>query len=347
MIGRNDIGQHMREFAEKEGLLKTPRKSLIGSMFGSRILLATPLLQWYMANDLIVDHVYEVIEYRKNDCFRAFGEHVSDARRAGDSDSSNAIIADTMKLLGNSAYGKTITNQLKHLNVKICGGRDAPSLVNDKYFRVLHDIGDGVYEADMMKKSTSLNLPLQIGFFVYQYAKLRMLEFYYDFLMRFIHPSTFELCEMDTDSAYLAISQNNLEEVIREDKRVEFQKEKNMWFPRNNTLENAAYDKRTPGLFKVEWKGEGIISLCSKTYYCFGDQHKISCKGLNKYTNDITKEKYMTVLTSQNPSSGVNRGFRMKGGDMFTYQQEKIAFSYLYPKRKVSNDGRSTTYLDL
>ena len=30
------------------------------------------------------------------------------------------------------------------------------------------------------------------------------------------------------------------------------------------------YDKRTPGLFKVEWEGLGIVSLCSKTYYCFG-----------------------------------------------------------------------------
>ena len=44
-ISRNDIGDHMKRYAEREGLLKTPRKSLIGSMFGSRILLATPLLQ--------------------------------------------------------------------------------------------------------------------------------------------------------------------------------------------------------------------------------------------------------------------------------------------------------------
>ena len=31
-----------------------------------------------------------------------------------------------------------------------------------------------------------MNLPIQIGFFVYQYAKLRMLEFYYDFMDKFI-----------------------------------------------------------------------------------------------------------------------------------------------------------------
>ena len=50
----------------------------------------------------------------------------------------------------------------------------------------------------------------------------------------------------------------------------EFEHDKCNWFPRTDMLEHAKYDKRTPGLFKVEWKGEGIISLCSKTYYCFG-----------------------------------------------------------------------------
>ena len=42
--------------------------------------------------------------------------------------------------------------------------------------------------------------------------------------MRLIDPSNFEkrIEILDTDSAYLAISQNNLEEVIREDKRVNF-----------------------------------------------------------------------------------------------------------------------------
>ena len=111
-----------------------------------------------------------------------------------------------MKLLGNSAYGKTVTNQERHINVTLCTDTDASRYVNDKHFRALHSIGDGTYEVDMTKKSISMNLPIQIGFFVYQYAKLRMLEFYYDLLIKFIHTSDFQMCEMDTDSAYLALS---------------------------------------------------------------------------------------------------------------------------------------------
>ena len=75
-----------------------------------------------------------------------------------------------------------------------------------------------------------------------------------------------------------------------------FVRRKKNWFPRTDTPEHAAYDKRTPGLFKEEYSGDGIIALCSKTYYCFGKGDKFSCKGINKRTNQITKDNYMDVF---------------------------------------------------
>ena len=38
------------------------------------------------------------------------------------------------------------------------------------------------------------------------------------------------------------------------------------WFPRTCCSEHARFDKRTVGLFKLEWQGDCLISLCSKTY---------------------------------------------------------------------------------
>jgi hypothetical protein len=67
------------------------------------------------------------------------------------------------------------------------------------------------------------------------------------------------------------------------------------WFPSTDTPEHVAYDKKTSRLFKEEYSGDGIIALCSKTFYCFGEEDKFSCKGINKRTNQITKEKYMDV----------------------------------------------------
>ena len=42
------------------------------------------------------------------------------------------------------------------------------------------------------------DLPLQLGYFVYQYAKLKMLSFYYDVVDRFVDRRHFSLLEMDT-----------------------------------------------------------------------------------------------------------------------------------------------------
>ena len=89
----------MKAHAEEHDIMAQPRRSLIGSMKGGKILLATPLLKWYLAHGLEVTKVYQVIEHTAKPCFKPFGDAVSDARWEGDADPNKAIIADTMKLV--------------------------------------------------------------------------------------------------------------------------------------------------------------------------------------------------------------------------------------------------------
>ena len=124
-------------------------------------------------------------------------------------------LPDTMKLIGNSSYGKTITNKDMHTNVKVCNDEEASKYVNEPLFRDMDEIGQNLYEVSMAKKTIKQDLPLQIGFFVYQYAKLRMLEFYFDFLDKFLDRSDFQYVEMDTDSAYIALAGESLEALIK------------------------------------------------------------------------------------------------------------------------------------
>ena len=102
-----------------------------------------------------------------------------------------------------------------------------------------------------------------------------------------------------------------------------------------------------PGHFKEEWSGHVIVGSCSKTYYCFGTSDKFSCKGVNKRCNDIDKDKYLNVLLSKENSEGINKGFRVVGNNMYTYNQVRQGFSYFYPKRKVLEDGVTTLPLDI
>ena len=50
-------------------------------------------------------------------CFKELGETIADARRAGDVDKSMEIIAETMKLIGNSLYGRCVMNKEKHISM--------------------------------------------------------------------------------------------------------------------------------------------------------------------------------------------------------------------------------------
>ncbi|KAI8495466.1 hypothetical protein Bbelb_269210 [Branchiostoma belcheri] len=351
-INIDDIGPSMKQYAETHGIMSKPRRSLIGSMFGQKILLATPLLKWYLNHGLEVTHVYQVLEYIPRKCFEPFGQKVSDARRDGDKDDKKKIIAETMKLIGNSAYGKTVTNKEKQSDVCYCDSAvGATQKINAPCFKKISEVVDGFYEIETGKRKIKFDLPLQIGFFVYQYAKLRMLQFYFDFMLEFVDISDFQYCEMDTDSAYIAISADRLEDVIKPHMRARYENEKHLWFPRTDNPEHAAYDKRTPGLFKEEWSGDAIVGLCSKTYYCFGGddktQDKFSCKGVSKRQNDITLQKYLQVLETQKSGQGVNRGFRVRNNQMLTYTQTRDAFSYFYPKRQVEDDGVTTLPLDI
>ena len=183
-VTRDDIGPFMRQYAEENDIMSAPRRMLVGSYRGEKILLATPLLRWYLAHGLVVDRVYQVVDYEPNPCFQRFGESVSAARRNGDVDPDKSIIADTMKLLGNSAYGKTVTNVDKHRDVRYCTEVGTSSCINNKRFRQLDVVAEDACEVTSSKACLTYDLPLHIGFFVYQYAKLRMLQFYYDFVDR-------------------------------------------------------------------------------------------------------------------------------------------------------------------
>ena len=98
-ISRADIGDFMKSYAEEYNIMTQPRRSLIGSMKGEKILLATLLLKWHLERGLEVTEVHQVVEFTSEPCFKPFGDAVSDARRAGDADPRRAIIADTMKLV--------------------------------------------------------------------------------------------------------------------------------------------------------------------------------------------------------------------------------------------------------
>ena len=100
---------------------------------------------------------------------------------------------------------------------------------------------DDYYEMEKTKKKIILDLPIHTGVFILNYAKLRMLEFYYDFLDYYLSREDFQIMEMDTDSNYLGITAENVEDLIKPELKEQFEREKHYWFvtpltPKENIL---------------------------------------------------------------------------------------------------------------
>ena len=101
---------------------------------------------------------------------------VAQSRLDGDRDNDKAVIAETMKLIGNSSYGKLITNKEKHHNIVYINESEIGIEIMDEHYFNLTELPDSYYEVEKTKKNINLNLPIHLGVFILNYAKLRMLE---------------------------------------------------------------------------------------------------------------------------------------------------------------------------
>ena len=167
---------------------------------------------------------------------------------------------------------------------------------------------------------------------------------------------------MDNHSLHLALWEENLEDILVQEKRNEWEIIRSRdctdsltanatgnFFPRT-----CCTAHKKPGLFKEEFRCSEMLCLCSKTYFCYdrkSKKYKFSSKGLNKRTledcGDGPMSKYRKELEEAVNVISTNRGFRTLKHSVATYEQTKKGLSYFYPKRLVREDGIHTKPLDL
>lgn len=182
-----------------------------------------------------------------------------------------------------SVMDKLIMDKLKHRNVQYIQGVDEAQIaVNKPDFVYLTLLEDSVYEVEKAKSKIVLDLPIQLGYFILQYAKLRMLEFYYNFMDRYCQQTDFLYCEMDTDSAYMAISGKSLDCIVKPHMQQQYLRglydfcnqldiaadAQHHWFPRKCCTKHAKRGNRKSGLFKLEFEGGEFCGSLSQNLYC-------------------------------------------------------------------------------
>ena len=120
-------------------------------MKAKKILLYTPLIEWYLNHGLRLTVVHQLIEYEPGMAFSWFPEEKTNARRETDKDPLKKYLGDVATLKGNSFYEKMIEDLGRHRSTKFT----RKEMVVDKalrspFFDQLEEIG-GTYEIKEFK----------------------------------------------------------------------------------------------------------------------------------------------------------------------------------------------------
>ena len=217
------VPQKMLDYLKRTGRKRGDGKKLVGALSAVKLLVYAPLLRWYVDHGAVITAVNRTIDYTPGKVLDWFVEQVTEVRRTGDVEKSKALLAEVFKLLRNSGYGKLIEALERQTNVIYTKDeRVVDRALRSAYFSDLDEVGQA-YELETRKPRITIRRPFQIGIAVYQLAKLRMLEFYYDFLDRYFDKRDFKLIQMDTDSNYMAISAERLGDIVRPKLQTEFE----------------------------------------------------------------------------------------------------------------------------
>jgi len=104
-----------------------------------------------------------------------------------------------------ASLGKTVTNVDDHVVVQVCDEETMEEIVSERFstLKRVDPLGEDAKWFEVHTKKTVIDHKLDTAFgaFVYQYAKLRLLEAYYDYLDFYWERRDYQLMYIDTVSA--------------------------------------------------------------------------------------------------------------------------------------------------
>ena len=107
---------------------------LISSFNLKKGTIITPLQNFYIFLALKCTRIQRFVQYTPRKSFNTFVQLVVDAKRGGDENPDPCVVAETMKLLGNSSYGYQIMDRSKHTETKNLNDEKTHKAINGKMF---------------------------------------------------------------------------------------------------------------------------------------------------------------------------------------------------------------------
>lgn len=304
-------------------------------------------LKYYIDQGLLITKFYYGYVFRQDYILK---EYVSNniAKRRIASSNDNAVLVSLYKLLNNSLYGKTCENKFKYRKYAVKNkfegiyGKKNPFLYKSKNFLEI----DGKILCEDVTKSVTLDKPIQIGFTVLEFAKLKINSFFNELIALF--PEV-KLLYTDTDSLMIWFPFINPQyQLIDSPLSDYFDFEKTPdWFG----VVTKGTDKKT-GLWSLESSKriKKFIGLRAKTYALIYEDDTCTLKNKGIISTSIelderrplTFEDYEKCLFQDIDIYVEQIMIRSKLHNINTITQKKLALSAVDEKRVTLADKITT-----
>ena len=206
-VANDMLSKYCKKIADKFDIKVGDVKKLIPNLRNkTKYVLHYRNLQSYLFLGMKLIKNHRMFKFKQSNWMKKYIDFNTEKRK----NTTNHFEIDFFKLVMNSAYGKTMENLRKRINVRLVNNEkdflkytSRPTYVThklfDKDFAAIHEI----------KLVLMLNKPIYVGFTVLELSKWRMFDFHYNFIKENFNA---DLLFTDTDSLTYEIKSENVYE---------------------------------------------------------------------------------------------------------------------------------------
>ncbi|XP_045187034.2 uncharacterized protein LOC123544936 [Mercenaria mercenaria] len=339
VITKDMLSPYTHQLAEKCGIkLKDDRK--LCQTFHDKTRYATHYLtlQHYLSHGMVLKRIHRVIEFTQSRWLEEFMTYTCTKRK----EATNEFDAILYKGIANQCFGKTIENQKKRINVRICtNAKQLERLVRKPTFAAARVFSPDLAAVQLFNRKVLLNKPISVGFTILEVSKLRMFQFYHDFLLQAFPEGTVTVLYSDTDSWLINVQGNHdMDSILRANRnRFDFSS-----LPDDHPLKDDM-NRKTPGKLKFEL-GNSIctesIVLSSKCYSLLTENGtKSALKGVQC---NVKHERYKECLLSDTSYSGTTKSVKNFGQSLYHVNTQRRMLTPVDTKRFYLSANKSYSY---
>lgn len=200
---------------------------------------------------------------------------------------------------------------------------------------------DNLAAVQMYRESVKLNKPITVGYCVLELSKLRMYQFWYDFIQVAFRDAKISLLLSDTDSFLVKLENiEDPEEVLHQHRdRFDFSKLND-----GHRLRDES-NKQVPGKMKMLLPGEVCMEsvvLSSKCYSILTD--KGTCSAMKGVAGRLTHEAYKNCLERGESFIGRVKSVKHYNQTLYHVSTERRMLSPIDTKRFYFSANESLSY---